>query len=48
MSVSRNKKRIEVLEYSIKTTTSLATKIHLESELNELKSKIKNHGNTKF
>lgn len=28
--------RIEVLKYSIKTTTSLATKIHLESELDEL------------
>jgi hypothetical protein len=31
--------RIEVLEYSIKTTTSLATKIHLEAELDKLKGK---------
>lgn len=28
--------RIEVLKYSIKITTSLITKIHLEEELNQL------------
>jgi hypothetical protein len=42
MVVFRLKKdmdRIEVLEYSIKTTTSLATKIHLEAELDKLMRK---------
>jgi len=36
MKEDRIKRRIEVLKYSIKTTTSLCTKIVLESELNEL------------
>lgn len=33
--------RIEVLKYSIKTTTSLLTKWHLESELKNLEEKNK-------
>lgn len=33
----KNIDRIKVLEYSIKTTTSLCTKIHLENELQILK-----------
>ena len=32
--------RIRILEYSVKTTTTLCNKIMLESELNRLKTKL--------
>ena len=35
------KRRIDILKYSIKTTTSLCTKIVLEAELNKLTKNIK-------
>lgn len=36
MEEEARRRRIEALKYSIKITTSLITKIHLEEELNEL------------
>ncbi len=42
MSNDLIRQRIEVLKYSIKTTTSLITKIHLEEELNELLIQLEN------
>ena len=40
MNKTKISDRIEVLQYSIKTTTSLCTKIHLEIELQKLKDSI--------
>jgi hypothetical protein len=36
MSIKEIQLRVEVLKYAIHSTTSLATKIHLEMELDEL------------
>ena len=41
INIISHEKRIEVLKYSIKITTTLVTKIYLEQELGKLLSKQK-------